>query len=78
MMKTVGYSKIFQILTLGCDREFSVKNPPKNNLATNEPISKHNVPIDSARQTEKHEDFKNLSKFVSGEQPGNFPEKLLP
>jgi hypothetical protein len=51
-------------------RILSVKNTPKNNFLTNEPI--FNIPIDSGREAKTHTNFKIFSKFVLGEQSGNF------
>jgi hypothetical protein len=62
----------------GATGDIFVKNTPKNNFSTNEPISTNNIPIDSARQAETHRNFKNFSKFVLGEQSGNFREKSTP
>jgi hypothetical protein len=51
-----------------------VKSTTKNNFSTNEPISTNNILIDSAQQAETHRNFENFSKFVLGEQSGNFCE----
>jgi hypothetical protein len=51
-----------------------VKNTPIIFL-TNQPIFTSNIPVNSARQAQTHRDFKSSSKFVLGEQAGNFREK---
>jgi hypothetical protein len=55
-----------------------VKKTPKNNFLTNEPIFTNNIPIDSAWQAETYRNLKFFSKFVLGEQSGNFHEKNTP
>jgi hypothetical protein len=50
---------------------------PKKNFTTKEPISTNSIPIDSARQAETQlRNFKNVSKFVLGQQSENFHEKI--
>jgi hypothetical protein len=55
-----------------------VKITCKNYFSTIEPISTNNRHINSARQAETHRNFKKFSKYVLGEQSGNFHGKNAP
>ena len=52
-----------------------MKNNPYNNFLTVPPIFTINIPIASSRQAEEYGNFKKVSNFILGEQPGNFHEK---
>jgi hypothetical protein len=55
-----------------------VKNTPKNNFSSYEPISTNNIPIDSAQQLETLRNFKKIFKFPFTGATGEFPWEKMP
>jgi hypothetical protein len=70
---------MFQIPPQGSNTGYTfLEKYPKNSVSTIEPISTNSIPIDSTGQAETYRNFKIFSKFVLGEQSGNFREKSTP